>query len=73
MKENQKREKLSKADVDLSRFFELAITANFSVNKLHLHEIKKKKLLQATKDDFELYYSMIIGPNEYKNNYQIQK
>ena len=49
----QKRENLVGEDIDLGRFFELAISKETYVNKLNLQE-KKDEILQDYTGNFEL-------------------
>ena len=58
--------------VDLGRFFELATTDKYYVNKLNLHEIKNE-ILQDYKGEFKLNGSTWIGEMEQKTNIRFKK
>ena len=49
-KKKQKRETLIREDIDLVRFFELALSDKTYVTTLNLHEIKNELLLDYTTD-----------------------
>ena len=55
IKQNERKQKRQNMieGVDLGRFFELATTDKYYVNKLNLHEIKNE-ILQDYKGDFKL-------------------
>ena len=69
IKQNERRHKSENIveDIDIGRFFELAITDRKYVNGLNLHEIKNETLEDCT-GNFELIKSMLVGEIEEKTN-----
>ena len=66
MKEN-KRENIIGGDIDLGKFFQMALSYKIYVTGLNLHETLNKNLIDY-KGDFETNTLMVIGPVEYKTN-----
>ena len=74
MKQNERKQKRENMveDVDLGRFFELAINNKIYVNSLNLHE-HKNEILQDYTGGFEQNGLMIIGPIEHKTKIIFEK